>query len=347
MTASVKCRLIRIVIVGLLVAVPISAQATFTDKLILWDGNTIMGELKSLQQGKLEFKINKAGTIFAEWEHVHFLSANKFFEVENREGLYFYGTLNATTVERQLMITELSVISVLNMDDVVTIRRIKERFLDRVDGFLDLGLSFTSAESIFQYTVEANATYRERKYQSGFRLTSFQTRQEGREDVVRDNFEFHYTRYHKKRYFSSGTFALNRSSELGLQYRVQIGYAFGRTFVQSKRNRFRGSLGFALSREQPIGDGPKQDFTWGVVNASYRFFLFAFPKTDIFVDLSVLPGITDRSRYRVDFNGSIRREVFKAVTVNFSIFDSYDSDPPPEATANHDFGYVLSVGWSP
>lgn len=60
-----------------------------------------------------------------------------------------------------------------------------------------------------------------------------------------------------------------------------------------------------------------------------------------------LPGITDWPRFRADFNGSIRREIFKDVTLNFSVFDSYDGDPPSEAVSNHDFGMVFSVGWSP
>jgi hypothetical protein len=59
------------------------------------------------------------------------------------------------------------------------------------------------------------------------------------------------------------------------------------------------------------------------------------------------PSLTDSPRFRADFNGSIRREIFKDVTLNFSMFDSYDSDPPPEAVSDHDFGMVFSVGWSP
>ena len=58
-------------------------------------------------------------------------------------------------------------------------------------------------------------------------------------------------------------------------------------------------------------------------------------------------GITDWPRLRVNFNGSIKREIITDFTVNFSIFDSYDSDPSSEtAVANHDFGVILSVGWT-
>ncbi len=337
----------RVLIAVVLVTVAIPAQAQYTDEVVLWDGNSILGDVKNLQQAKLEFKINKAGTIYIEWDRVHYLRSNRLFEVENREGQFFYGDLGAGIEERQLMVRGLGVNSILYMDDVVMIRPIKKTFWGRVDGSLNAGLSFTSAQSIFQYNFEGQATYRREKYQSGIRLTSFQTRQEDQDDTIRDNFDFNYTRYHKKRYFSTGTFTWNRSSELGLKYRVQIGYAFGRVFVQSNRSRLRGSLGFALSREQPIGDEPKNDSAWATIGGRYRFFLYAFPKTDITVDLVLLPSLTDSPRFRADFNGSIRREIFKDVTLSFSVFDSYDSDPAPEAVSDHDFGMVFSVGWSP
>jgi len=61
----------------------------------------------------------------------------------------------------------------------------------------------------------------------------------------------------------------------------------------------------------------------------------------------VLPGITDWPRVRVNFNGSIKREIIIDFTVNFSISDNYDSVPPGgEEAANHDLAVVLSVGWT-
>jgi hypothetical protein len=84
-----------------------------------------------------------------------------------------------------------------------------------------------------------------------------------------------------------------------------------------------------------------------IFRGQYHFFLYNYPKTDISVDLGVLPSISEWPRLRVEFNATLNREIITDFTVNFSVYDSYDSDPPSvEAVANHDYGVILSIGWT-
>jgi hypothetical protein len=331
------------------------ALAERTDELVLYNGNTITGEVKSLQQGKLKFKTDHADTIYVKWEYVHSLTSSDFFEVENQIGEYFYGMLNAGTEERQLSVIGPTRTVVLDMERVVAILPIKQTFWGRVDGSLNLGFSYTSADSILQYSLESDASYRMRKYTASIILNSIQTRQEIREDdIVRDSLEFRYTRHHTKRYFGSGSLTFSRNSELGIDFRSQLSYSFGRSFIKTNRTRLSGNLGLAVSREKPIGEEPNDHYLSGIIGGSYHFFLYNYPKTDIFIDLTLMPGITDWPRARAEFNASLRREVMKDFTVNFSAYDSYDSDPPVSSdsdsplgsTIHHDYGVILSVGWT-
>jgi len=342
---------LRVLALGLLVAVVIPAQAKYTseakytDEVVLWDGNTINGEIKGLQQGKLELKINKAGTIFAEWDRVHFLTSNKQLEVEDRDGEFFYGTLGTATDARELVVVGTEKSTVLEMDRVVGIQPIRERFWDRVDGTLKLGLDYVSAQSRFKYSFEVDAKYRQEKYSASVKLGSFLTRQDDTDDIIRDNFDIDYTRYFGHRYFGTGTIAFSRSSELGIDLRTQLGYAFGRAFVQSNRTRLWANGGLAVSREDPVGESPIVNSLWATVSCAYRFFLYSYPKTDIAIDLSMLPGITDWPRWRAEAYAAISREIVEDFAISFSVFDSYDSHPPEGAASNHDFGTVLSVDW--
>ena len=331
----------------LLAASPALAQRT--DELVLYNGSTITGELKSLQQGKLRFKTDHAGDIYVEWEYVNALTSSNFFEVENQLGEFSYGMLSAGTAERKLMVIGPIETIVIDMASVVEILPIKQTFWGRIDGSLNMGASFTSADSILQYSLESDATYRVRKFSAKVTLSTIETRQEDRDTTFRDNLDFTYTRYSKNRYFGSGSLAFSRSSELGIDLRTELSGVFGRSFVQSNRSRLSGAAGLSVSRETPIGQDPTDYFLSAVIQGRYHFFLYNHPKTDLSIDLSVLPGITDWPRLRVNFNGALKREIVTDFTVNFSIFDSYDSDPPggEEVSTNvHDFGIILSVGWT-
>ena len=323
------------------------AFAERTDEIVLWNGNIVTGEVKSLQQGKLKFKTDHAGTIYIEWEFINSVSSTNFFEVETQLGIHYYGMLAPGPEAKTLTIVGPAQSVVLEMDRVVTIMPIKKTFWGRIDGSLNVGASFTSADSILQYSIESDATYRVRKFSAKVELSLIETRQEARDTTFKDSLDFTYTRYRKNRYFGSGLIGVDRSSELGIDFRAEIGGVYGRSFIQSSRTRLTGAIGSVVSRETPIGEEPTGTVFWALIRGQYHFFLYNFPKTDIFVDLGVLPSITDWPRTRVEFSASLMREIVSDFTINFSVYDSYDSDPPgEEAVANHDFGVILSIGYT-
>ena len=207
-------------------------------------------------------------------------------------------------------------------------RRSRRAFVERLDGNIDLGLSYTSADSSLQYSLDAAATYRQRKYSGSVSLTSIQTRRDGADDILRDNLTFDYTRYHWKRYFGTGTLEFSRNTELGIDLRTELGYAFGRYALVSNRQQLSGRVGFSITCEDDNRCRVRARRTRGAWSvSSYHFFLYHYPETDIVVDISVQPSITDWSRTRVNLNLSLRREFLEDFTVSLSVYDNYDSEP--------------------
>jgi hypothetical protein len=334
-------------LVATLLLIASQAFAERTDEIVLWNGDTITGEVKSLQQGKLKFKTDNAGTIYFEWEFIDSVSSTSHFEVETQLGVHHYGMLAPGPEAKKLTVLGPAESVVLDMARVITIMPIKQTFWGRVDGSLNVGASFTSADSILQYSVESDATYRVRKFSAKLALSIIETRQDERDTTFKDSLDFTYTRYRKNRYFGSGMVGVDRSSELGIDFRAEIGGVYGRSFIQSNRTRLAGAAGLVVSRERPIGEEPSGTVFSALIRGQYHFFLYNYPKTDIYIDLGLLPSISEWPRTRVEFNASLMREIITDFTVNFSIYDSYDSDPPGEAAvANHDFGVILSIGYT-
>ena len=334
-------------LVGFLTLITATVSAQKVAEIVIDNGNIITGEVKSLQQGKLKYKTDHADTIYIEWKYIRSVSSTNFFEVEDQQGQFYYGMLATGNADRELVVLGPTQTVTLDMDRIVTIMPIKQTFWGRVDGSLNLGFSFTSADNIFQYSLESDATYRQRKYNAAVTVSSIQTRQEERDDIVRDSLAFSYTRYHKKRYFGTGSLEFSRNSELGIDFRSQLSFALGRNFIQTNRSRLAARTGLAVSRETPIGEEPSDYYLSAIFGGRYHFFLYNYPKTDIVVDLAIQPGITDWPRVRVEFDASLRREIVKDFTVSVSAYDSYDSDPPSETTTtNHDYGVILAVGWT-
>ncbi len=51
------------------------ADAAYTDTVVLKNGDRIRGEVKSLQQGKLEFKTDTMSTVYIKWDRVAEITA--------------------------------------------------------------------------------------------------------------------------------------------------------------------------------------------------------------------------------------------------------------------------------
>lgn len=160
---------------------------------LLDNGNSITGEVKGLQQGKLQYKTDNAGTIYIEWDAVYYLTSSAFFEVEDEHGEFFYGSLGAAVEKQKLLVVDEGTVELV-MEAVVAIQPIKKTFWQRIDGSIDLGLTYTSADSSLQFALDAKATYRQPKYSESITLSSMETRREIVTDLTvnlsaRDSFD--------------------------------------------------------------------------------------------------------------------------------------------------------------
>ena len=232
--------------------------AAKTDVVVLDNGKEIIGEVKNFKQGKLKFDTKQADNIYINWDYVHFLTASEVFEVYDTTGAVYYGSLGTTDAARELVVIGEEESVVLDMDTVVQFEPIEKTFWQRVDGNIDLGLSYTSADSSLQYSLDAGAKYRQRKYSASVELTSIQTRREGVDDILRDNLTFKYTRYHKRRYFGTGFLEFSRNTELGIDFRTELGYAFSRYAIVTNRQRLSGGVGFSVTHEEDMAQYAKR-----------------------------------------------------------------------------------------
>ena len=84
----------------------------------------------------------------------------------------------------------------------------------------------------------------------------------------------------------------------------------------------------------------------GLLSVRQSYFTYDYPKTDISTSLDVYPGLSQWGRVRLQFDGKIKREIVHDFSVGFTIYDSYDSDPPTADARKNDVGLSLTIGWT-
>jgi len=326
-------------------AYPATALADYPDTVVLSNGDRLRGEVKGLEYAKLTFKTDAASTIYLKWDRVVEITAPAYFEVETTTGVRYYGSLGPGQKSGQLTVTMSGKAIDLLLEFVVRIRPLKQRFWDRLDGSISLGASYTSSSDIGQGSVNVSVTTRRPKFNFTTTFDSTLTVQPDEPQQRRIVAGLSYTRLLRSRWFAVTNGRFEQNTELGIRLRSSLGGGAGRFVVQTNRTVVAWSGGLAVNREIPI-EGEQKDNVEAFLGASYSFFTYDTPKTNIITSFVVHPSLNVSGRWRTDFDATLSREIVRDFTIGTMFYHSYDSRPPTEDAKGHDFGITLTIGWT-
>ncbi len=351
-----KITTLLILMLSLLIVSPAVAREKI-DVITLTNGDRITGEVRQLDLGKVTLKTDAMGTVTIEWDQVKKLQSTQIFEVENEDGEKYYGFITEADEEgRFLILSQAGPVIALKHDRIVRIESIEDSWRDRWRGFIDFGLSYLSANSAASISLGSEATYRSKKFEWQTSLISIFS---DRDDAARTSWTTlnnSYTRFHGNRWFGTGYQRYESNEDTQLDFRFTVGGGLGRYVIQTNRTQLGLLAGFAGNREQYFGaetESESESEAWtadAVFSATYEFFVFGDRETRVTASFEALPSITNWGRYRLEFSSSLRRELFNDFTLNLTIFDTYDSDPPVEDVdgnvTRNDIRVQTTLGWT-
>jgi hypothetical protein len=330
--------------VPFVVLLPAAAAAQKTDVVKLVNGDTLTCEIKLLDRGRLQVSTDHLGTVNIEWDKVAEVTAKRLFQVETSYGRRLLGQLATTSPGQLDVIEETGPVSVGHLD-VVFIVPIKDGFWHRLDGGFNLGLSYTQSSGIAQLNFSASATHRRPSAQWTASASSFLTADDDGDNTSRHSVELDGVRFWRERSLLLVQGGFMRNEELGYQARTTISGVLGHFLVHSNRAIFALGGGLSTSREVPLeGDSTQELEALLAVRQSY--FTYDTPKTNISTSVNLFPSLSQWGRLRIELDGQLSREIVKDFTVGFTIYNSYDSNPPTEGARKNDLGLSLTIGWT-
>jgi hypothetical protein len=319
-----------------------------TDTIWTDSGDRVVCEILELTRGKIQVKTHDMGTIDIEWEHVAALHSSYYYRVEIRGGSRFFGSLNLDQSSPYFQIQRRMDTVTVRLLDIVEITAIEKNFWSRMDGSLALGFSYTQASRVAQLTWSWNNRYRTERDLVDLKSSIIITARKAEDSTARnEDISLTYYRLMKSRLNGSVTSTYQRNDEIGLRARLSFGLTGGVSPLKSNLHTLLLSLGAATNSE--IGTSDTSVVTTsveGVVRVNYALFQYSSPKTDINTTLTFFPSLTEKGRYRLDYDLKLRRELIKDFFFDITFYSRYDSDPATENAAKLDYGIVTSVSFS-
>jgi hypothetical protein len=324
------------------------SYAQRTDVVSLKNGSNIVGEIRKLDRGKLEFKTDDISTIYIEWEAVDFIQSTDLFDIETLAGQHYFGSLEkASESGKTVVITDTGDI-ILALMNIVRIYPIEATFLERIKGYLDVGFSYQKANDLTQWTLGLEAKHRSKQWQSTISGSSYfsLSGQNDEKDTKRNELMYELRRIYQRRWFGSGFIKGEQNDELDLALRIIGGLGAGRFFIQTNKNIVTGTGALAVSREKFKETNEIRNNVEVMLAGRHEFFRYNDPQLNISTTVSVFPSLTEWGRIRINFASRIRYEIFHNFYFGIRVFDKYDNRSGTDRVTKNDFGIDTTISWS-
>lgn len=314
-----------------------------TDIVTLYNGDRITGEVKSLNAGILNLSTDAMGTLRVEWQEIASIVSVYHYDVRLSDGTRHFGSFGEGSRPGQVLVKGDHGEYGVDWLQIVEVRPIEDKMLDRIDIYLSAGYSFDKASSVTQTTFNTVASYENENSQN--ELTARSTLTDTESDTTssaRINLGRNVWTDRSQMFTASfGNYETN--DELGLDHRYALGAGMGRYFIDNYKTRLTGAAGLQIITENLSGDGEQQNAEL-FLSTRFRTWQFTTPELEVDTTLNLYPSLTDGGRLRSSADLRIRWEIIEDLFLDITGYGSYDNQA--ESEDEFDYGVTTGLGWN-
>lgn len=306
------------------------------------DGSIIIGEILSLEDGEdLIVDTEYMDEVTIEWEAIAEIRETQVIEVELFNGQRLFGRVVIDEKGVSIIGDETTV--TLPPERVFAIAEVNESFWEGLEIYTDIGMNIVRGNNeVTQLSFGAGVGYDGRDFETSVDATTIVNEQTEGQDLRRATLAGNYTYRLPRNWQASGLLQFESDDQQGLNLRTLVGGAIGNRVYNQRRMRVDLFGGLVLNSEE-FEEQPRTESLEGLLGAAYR--LRSAKGIDIDASLAVLPSLERSDRVRMQFDGSLSFDLFADLDFKLTVYDRYDSQPPPGNETN-DTGLTLGISWS-
>lgn len=337
--------ILMILLVLSLLAAPKALAHGKIDVITLYNGDRITGEIKGLEDGRLNLSTDAMGNIGIEWQEIASLASNFNYEVRLGDGERYFGSLQPGALPGQFSLTDVFGERTLGWEEIVEIRPVEDTVVDRLDIYLAANYAFTKASGVSQTEFNADISFAERDATNSLtgRLTVSDTDENA---TTSSRISWARRRWTDRRsLYRALNASFESNDELALDSRVTVGAGVGRYLIDSNSNTLSADFGLQVLTEQRVSVA-RTESVEAVLSADFARWRFDTPELDLNVNLSVYPSLTESGRVRSDGSVRLRWEIIDDLYWNMNAWGSYDNEANQVEGSEFDWGINTGLGWN-
>ncbi len=309
------------------------------DTISFINGDQIMGELKSLDKGVIQFETGYSDSDFKiVWEDVSQLTTSTIFLITLSNGERLSGSISSTD-SLGLVLNTSNGSRTVKRDDIVYLKSLEDGFWSQVYANVDVGFSITKSKNLKQVTGSAGMGYLGEMWSWDTRINTLYSSQDSVQDTRRTDGIVSANFFLPHDWFLLGAVDFLSNTEQLLDLRTNTRLGLGYYLVHKNHWYWNVALGGAFVDEQySSGESAKQSmesFLGTELN------LFDMGDFSLFTKVTAYPGITEKGRFRTDFKMDLKYNLPFDFYVKGGFTVNYDNQPTLGAPETD---YVLNTG---
>ncbi|MEN8227811.1 MAG: DUF481 domain-containing protein [Bacteroidota bacterium] len=310
------------------------------DTIYFQNGDRVTAEVKSLENNQLRLSTDDAGTIRVEWNKVDSVKILNSMRIVLQDGEILYGKLLPSGEVKSGYIWHRTGDPMLvELERIVLLSPIEDRFVNRLDGSLSSGFSYIKASQVMQMHLNASIQYTAEKNHFELFYDGMYTREPESDNSQRQNGGATFLRILPKKWFLLSQVSAENSSEQQLDLRTNFGVGGGNSLIRTNSTHFYIAGGIQANRE--LSMGISQYNLEGMIASNYSVFIFDSPEVSFNINAKVIPSLNDFGRIRSQVDSNLKWEMFNDFYLKWTFFYSFDNRPLSETAEKSDWAITL------
>jgi putative salt-induced outer membrane protein YdiY len=324
----------------LLLLATASAASAQTDTVTTVTGETIIGEIVSIEKDVLTISTPYSDADFKiKWDQVVAIDSPRQFLIETFDGRRLSGSLRTAAGDKMVQVGA----DTIGLGELSMLLPFERTFWSRFETAVDFGYSMTQANDARQLTIGGNMLYRDANVIDTLLGNIFKSSQSNAPETQRWNLGNDFRYLLGERWYANTTQDFLNSDEQSLDLRTTIGFGGGRYLLRSPSQYLAVGGGLAWTREDYTDPAIEtQDSTEAYLGT--EFMTEKLRIADLVTRFTYYPSLTIDDRYRINYTFDLDFNLPGDWYIRTSLFENYDSQPPAGLSKN-DWGWSNAFGF--
>jgi putative salt-induced outer membrane protein YdiY len=320
-----------------------------TDVLVMTNGDRMTCEVKGLDAGVLYVSLDYIdGTASVDWSKVVSLESSQLFVVKTQAGDVYTGRLKSPETGGDRPVT-IQVVShdqeqTLDHSQIVTMIATSDRFWQRFNGDIGLGVIYSRGNQSTQYSLTSNTAYVRERWTALAGFDSSLSSATGVNASTRNSANLggrHLLPWNN--WFYAGIGAFLQSTQQGISLQSTLGGGVGRYLKNNNHTSISVIVGPAWQNTEYNTTSQSENLVTAMIYGEVQFFKFS--KTNLNLTAALLPALSDPGRVRFNTNASYYIKIVSNLKWNVSFYGNWDNRPPA-GLAGSDYGTSSGLTWT-